>query len=90
MNPIRVLIADDHSVVRTGLRMFLLAFEDLELVGEVSNGLEAVRMAEQVKPDIILMDLIMPAMDGVRATAEIRRRFPETRVIASPAFRKRS
>jgi len=52
----------------------------------VSNGLEAVRMAEQVKPDIILMDLIMPAMDGVRATAEIRRRFPETRVIALTSF----
>lgn len=84
--PIRVLIADDHSMVRTGLRMFLMAFDDLELVGEVSNGLEAVRLAKQLKPDVILMDLIMPGMDGIRATGEIRERHPEVKVIALTSF----
>jgi len=80
--PIRVLIADDHSVVRQGLRMFLGADPELEIVGEARNGAEALRMARQLHPDVVLMDLIMPVMDGIAATAAIRREAPETEVVA--------
>jgi two-component system, NarL family, response regulator LiaR len=79
---IRVLIADDHSVVRQGLRMFLELETDIELVGEASNGLEAVDLARQFKPDVVLMDLLMPKMDGVSATEIIRTELPDTQVIA--------
>ncbi|HVN53329.1 MAG TPA: response regulator transcription factor [Anaerolineaceae bacterium] len=84
--PIRVLIVDDHAMVRSGLRMFLMAFEDLELAGEAMNGIEAVRLAGLVKPDVILMDLIMPGMDGIRATAQIRKLHPQVRIIALTSF----
>lgn len=79
---IRVLIADDHSVVREGLRMFLGRDAELEIVGEAENGAEAVALAQQLRPDIVLMDLLMPGMDGIRATAAIRHDLPETEVIA--------
>ncbi len=79
---IRVLIADDHSVVRQGLRMFLELEPDIELVGEASNGLEAVDMARQFNPDVVLMDLLMPEMDGIAATETIRRELPDTQVVA--------
>lgn len=79
---IRVLIADDHSVVREGLRMFLGRDAELEIVGEAGDGAEAVTLAHQLRPDIVLMDLLMPGMDGIRATATIRRDLPETEVIA--------
>lgn len=79
---IRVLIADDHSVVREGLRMFLGRDADLEVVGEAADGAEALSLARQLRPDIVLMDLLMPGMDGIRATAAIRRDLPETEVIA--------
>lgn len=85
-NPIRVLIADDHAVVRSGLRMFLLAFDDLELAGEASNGSEAVRMVAQLQPDVVLIDLIMPNMDGIQATREIKSRFPRVQVVALTSF----
>ncbi len=85
-NPIRVLIVDDHAVVRSGLRMFLLAFDDLELAGEASNGSEAVRMVAQLQPDVVLMDLIMPKMDGLQATREIKSRFPRVQVVALTSF----
>jgi NarL family two-component system response regulator LiaR len=85
-NPIRVLIADDHAVVRSGLRMFLLAFDDLELAGEASNGSEAVRMVAQLQPDVVLIDLIMPNMDGIQATREIKSRFPQVQVVALTSF----
>jgi len=79
---IRVLIADDHHVVRQGLRMFLGLDPELQVVGEASNGQEAVAQARQLKPDVILMDLIMPVMDGVTAIEVIRRELPDVEVLA--------
>lgn len=79
---IRVLIADDHSVVREGLRMFLGRDADLEVIGEAADGLEAVEQARRFLPDIVLMDLLMPGLDGVAATAIIRSELPDTEVIA--------
>jgi two-component system, NarL family, response regulator LiaR len=80
--PIRVLIADDHSVVRHGLRTFLEGDRGLELVGEARDGAEVVRMAHRLRPDVILMDLLMPGMDGLSATAAVRRELPDTEVLA--------
>ena len=86
-NPkIRVVIVDDHNVVRSGLSAFLLAFDDLELAGEASNGQAALDVCLEVKPDVVLMDLMMPVMDGVDATRNIRERCPETQVIALTSF----
>ena len=79
---IRILIADDHSVVRQGLHMFLELEADIELIGEASNGLEAVDLARRFKPNVVLMDLLMPEMDGVAATAIIRKELPATQVVA--------
>ncbi len=78
----RVLIADDHEVVRQGLRMFLGADPELEIVGEARDGAEAVRLARQLQPDVVLMDLLMPVMDGIAATAAIRREAPDIEVVA--------
>lgn len=80
--PITLLIVDDHSVVRQGLRMFLSADPDLEIVGEARDGAQAVRLAHQLHPDVVLMDLRMPGMDGISATATIRRELPDTEVVA--------
>jgi DNA-binding NarL/FixJ family response regulator len=80
--PIRVLVADDHKVVRLGLRTFLSLDAELDLVGEASDGREAVEMAGRLKPDVVLMDLVMPEMDGLAATVAIRRDHPEIEVIA--------
>jgi two-component system, NarL family, response regulator LiaR len=79
---IRVLIVDDHSVVREGLRMFLGRDPELEVVGEAADGEEAVERSRQLRPDIVLMDLLMPVMDGVAATSIIRNELPEIEVIA--------
>lgn len=79
---IRVLIADDHSVVRQGLQMFLQADAELEIVGEARDGAEALRLARQHRPDVVLMDLLMPVMSGIAATALIRRELPDTEVVA--------
>ena len=79
---IRVLIADDHSVVRQGLQMFLALDEELEVVGEAANGLEALQLARQLKPEVVLMDILMPEMDGIAATQAIREELPEVEVIA--------
>ncbi len=79
---IRVLIADDHSVVRQGLRMFLGSDPELEVVGEARDGAEALRLARQLVPDVVLMDLLMPVMDGIAATAAIRKEIPDTEVVA--------
>ena len=79
---IRVLIADDHSVVRQGLIMFLSADPELEIVGEARDGVEAFEQAKKLRPDVVLMDLLMPVMDGIRATEAIRREIPETEVVA--------
>ena len=80
--PIRVLVVDDHSVVRQGLRMFLALDSEIEIIGEAADGAEALRQVEQLKPDVVLMDLLMPVMDGISATIKIRQTFPETEVIA--------
>ncbi len=85
-NKIRVMIVDDHAVVRGGLSNFLQVHKDLELVGEAENGVEAVRRAQQLLPDVVLMDLKMPEMDGVAATREIRARNPKVRVIVLTSF----
>jgi NarL family two-component system response regulator LiaR len=86
--PIRVLVVDDHAVVRSGLAAFLLAFDDLELVGEASGGEEAVRICRQLRPDVVLMDLVMPEMDGAAATRAIRAECPDVQVIALTSFRE--
>ncbi len=80
--PIRVLVVDDHAVVRRGLATFLLAASDLLLAGEAGSGAEAVQLCGEVRPDVVLMDLVMPVMDGVKATGEIRRELPDTEVVA--------
>jgi NarL family two-component system response regulator LiaR len=87
-NPIRVLLVDDHAVVRSGLSAFLLAFDDLELVGEARGGEEAVRLCQQFEPDVVLMDLVMPGMDGAAATRAIRDRCPDIQVIALTSFKE--
>jgi NarL family two-component system response regulator LiaR len=87
-NPIRVMIVDDHPMVRRGLAAFLRIKEDLELVGEANGGDQAVRMCEQVQPDVILMDLVMPGMDGTTATRVIRERWPHVQVIALTSFQE--
>ena len=79
---IRILIVDDHSVVRQGLRMFLSLDSELEVVGESENGQEALLMARELKPDVALMDLLMPVMDGIEATKAIRAELPEVEVVA--------
>ena len=79
---VRILLADDHSVVRQGLRMFLGFDPELEIVGEATNGAEALRLAHERRPDVVLMDLLMPVMDGIAATAAIRRELPDTEVLA--------
>jgi NarL family two-component system response regulator LiaR len=87
--PIRVMLVDDHAVVRSGLGAFLLAFDDLELVGEADSGEEAVRLCDQVQPDVVLMDLVMPGMDGAAATRAIRGRCPQIQVIALTSFKEK-
>ncbi|MBR4616365.1 MAG: response regulator transcription factor [Kiritimatiellae bacterium] len=83
---IRILIADDHLIVRTGLAALLGTEKDMEVVGQAKNGIEAVRETMRLKPDIVIMDLMMPKMDGVAATAEITSKSPETRVILLTTF----
>lgn len=89
IGPIRVLLVDDHAIVRSGLAGFLRAFDDLELAGEASSGEEAVRMCEQVEPDVVLMDLVMPGMDGAAATRAIREHCPGVQVIALTSFKEK-
>ncbi|MEX1158703.1 MAG: response regulator transcription factor [Thermomicrobiales bacterium] len=80
--PIRILIADDHSVVRQGLKMFLALDPELEVIGEAENGAEAVRLAGELLPDVVLMDLLMPVMDGITAIENIRATLPDIEVLA--------
>jgi len=82
------MLVDDHAVVRSGLGAFLLAFDDLELVAEAGGGEEAVRLCEEAKPDVVLMDLVMPGMDGAAATKEIRAKCPHIQVIALTSFKE--
>lgn len=84
--PIRVLLVDDHAVVRSGLATFLMAFDDLELVGQASGGEEAVQLSEVLLPDVVLMDLVMPGMDGATATRLIRSAHPDVQVVVLTSF----
>jgi len=79
---IRVLVADDHAVVRQGLRMFLALDDDIEIVGEACDGRQAVDLAHELQPDVILMDLLMPELDGIQAITILRREMPDTEIIA--------
>jgi two-component system, NarL family, response regulator LiaR len=83
---IKVMLVDDHNVVRSGLATFLRACEDLELVGEAKTGLEALRLCQKVTPDVILMDLMMPEMDGIAATQAILADQPQVKIIAMTSF----
>jgi NarL family two-component system response regulator LiaR len=85
-NPIRVLIVDDYDMVRSGLAVFLEAFNDLELVGEAADGAEALRLCAKAHPNVILMDLVMPEVDGVTAIRNIRRAHPEIQIIALTSY----
>jgi len=82
------MIVDDHAMVRRGLAAFLMAFDDLELVGEAANGEEVVELAAAVQPDVVLMDLVMDQMDGAAATRAIRQNYPHVQVIALTSFRE--
>lgn len=79
---IRILIADDHAVVRQGLKMFLSLDPDLDVIGEASNGAEALDLSGQLQPDVVLMDLLMPVMDGITAIGKIRHQYPDIEVLA--------
>ncbi|MBM7608724.1 DNA-binding NarL/FixJ family response regulator [Lysinibacillus composti] len=83
---IRVLIADDHHVVRRGLLFFLKTQKDIEVVGEAKNGVEAVLLVENLQPDIVLMDLVMPEMDGIQATKKIKAKWPNVAVLMLTSF----
>jgi NarL family two-component system response regulator LiaR len=87
--PISVMLVDDHAVVRSGLGAFLLVYDDLELIGEAGGGEEAVRLCEQLEPDVVLMDLVMPGMDGAAATRAIRERWPHIQIIALTSFKEK-
>jgi len=82
MKKIRILLADDHAVVRQGFKMILSAQPDMEIVGEAANGREAVELAEQFKPDVVVMDVAMPELNGIEATRRLLGALPHTRVIA--------
>ena len=86
---IRVLIVDDHGMVRRGLMAYLGNQADLQLAGEAGDGQEALQLCEKLQPDVVLMDLIMPVLDGVAATRAIRKRWPETQVIALTSFQEK-
>ena len=79
--PIRLLIVDDHEVVRRGLRVFLADDPDIEIVGEAADGLQALEVARHLRPDVVLMNLVMPRLDGIGATTVIRQELPETEVV---------
>jgi NarL family two-component system response regulator LiaR len=86
VNRIAVMIVDDHTVVRHGIRFSLLAFDDIELVGEAESGEEALRLCNEIRPDVILMDMLMPGMDGAATTRAILEHYPDVRVIALTSF----
>jgi NarL family two-component system response regulator LiaR len=85
---IRVMIVDDHAVVRSGLAAFLMVFDDLQLVGQAAGGAEAIQLCQRVEVDVVLMDLVMPDMNGAEATCLIRQQCPNVRVIALTSFKE--
>lgn len=88
--PIRVMVVDDHAMVREGLTTFLEAFDDLELIGEASNGAEAFQRSQALSPDVVLMDLVMPEVDGLNAIRTIKHHQPQVHIIALTSFRDES
>lgn len=86
--PIRVMLVDDHTMVRRGLATFLQVSDNLELIGEADNGEAAIELCGRILPDVILMDMVMPDMDGVTATRLIRKQFPTVQVIALTSFKE--
>lgn len=88
-HPIRILLADDHTVVRSGLSAVLAMQDDFKIVGEAGDGEEALRLCERLHPDVILMDLLMPKLDGVAATKAIKERWPQIQVIALTSFKEK-
>jgi NarL family two-component system response regulator LiaR len=87
--PIRVLLVDDHAMVRIGLRTVLESSDDMTLVGEAGDGEEAIQLCERFQPDVVLMDLLMPKMDGVAATEVIHKRWPQISIIALTSFKEK-
>lgn len=85
-DPIRVMIVDDHRMVRDGLKVFLSAYDDLKVVAEARDGLQAIERCADAQPDVILMDVMMPGMDGPTATRTIRERYPQVQVLALTSF----
>ena len=86
MVAVKVLIVDDHDIVRQGLRYYLDVYDEIEVVGEAATGLEAVALVREKEPDVVLMDLVMPEMDGIEATRELLARSPDTKVIVLTTF----
>ena len=86
--PIRVMLVDDHTMVRRGLAAFLKVFDDLQLAGEAESGAAAIQLCPEVVPDVVLMDMVMPDMDGAAATRLIRQQFPHVQVIALTSFKE--
>ncbi len=87
-NLIRVMLVDDHTMVRKGLATFLKAFDDLQMVGEAENGLDAIKLCGEILPDVVLMDMVMPDMDGATAARIIRQQFPQVQIIALTSFKE--
>ena len=81
MDKIRILVADDHALLRDGIRSLLGAYDDLDIIGEAADGKESVEKAEELVPDIIIMDIAMPTMDGIQATRLIMKQLPDTKVL---------
>ncbi len=88
-DPIRVMIVDDHGMVRRGLMAYMNNTPDMTVVGEAKDGQEAVKLCEQVQPDVILMDLVMPGMSGAEATRIIRQRWPQVQIVALTSFQEK-
>ena len=86
--PIRVMLVDDHTMVRHGLATFLKVYDDLQLVGEAESGEMAIQLCAEYQPDVILMDMVLPVMDGVTATRAIRQQYPEVQIIALTSFKE--
>ena len=86
--PISVMIVDDHAMVRKGLATFLKVFDDLQLAGEAESGIAAIKLCGEILPDVVLMDMVMPEMDGAAATRAIREKYPQVQVIALTSFKE--
>lgn len=88
--PIRVMVVDDHQILQMGIKFMLMAFEDMELVAEAYSGEEALRRCGEAEPDVVLMDMLMPGMDGVATTRAIRERYPQVQVVVLTSFQDKA